>query len=140
VRAGMDAVLAEKAAAELEQRQVRPVESVELRKLYDFLALDSELKPLPGRAPLAVPWQRVHALPDFVYFDHRAHVSRGVACETCHGQVQAMERMRQESTLSMGWCVACHRASSPALGTAAGAPDGPRLEEHVSTDCVACHY
>jgi hypothetical protein len=140
VTAGFDAVLAERAAAEAEKREARPIESAELRKLYDALALDAKLEPIPGREPRAVPWQRVHALPDFVYFDHRAHVTRGVACESCHGPVQAMERMRQDSTLSMGWCIACHRASSTVAGTAAGAPDGPRVAEHVSTDCVSCHY
>jgi hypothetical protein len=140
VTAGFDAVLAERQLAESEQRAPRPVVSIELRKLYDALALDADLKPIPGATPRPIPWVRVHRLADFVAFDHRAHVTRGVACETCHGPVQAMERMRQESSLTMGWCVACHRASSPDLGTAAGAPDGPRLDDHVTTDCAACHY
>lgn len=140
VTAGFDAQLAERQAAEAENRDPQALQSPELRKLYDSLALDAQLDPIAGREPTPIAWQRVHAAPDFVYFDHRAHVTRGVACESCHGPVQAMERVRQESTLSMGWCVACHRASPSAVGAAAGAPDGPRVEQHVSTDCISCHY
>jgi hypothetical protein len=51
-----------------------------------------------------------------------------------------MERVRQENSLSMGWCIDCHRASSPELGVAPGASGGARLDHHVSTDCVSCHY
>jgi hypothetical protein len=139
VTAGFDALFTEREAAVAEKREPRLIVSDELRKLYDAQGLDRELKPIPGRQPAALPWVRVHQLADFVYFDHRAHVTRGVACETCHGPVQAMERVRQENSLSMGWCVDCHRASAPALGSASGAPGGPRLDPHVSTDCVTCH-
>jgi hypothetical protein len=36
----------------------------------------------------AVPWKKVHDLPDFVYFSHMRHVRAGVECTECHGQVQ----------------------------------------------------
>lgn len=140
VTAGFDAVLEERAAAQKEQREPRRIVSKPLAKLYDVLALDENLVPIAGREPRPVPWIRVHQLPDFVYFDHRVHVARGVACESCHGPVQAMERVRQENSLTMGWCISCHRASSPQVDAAPGSTDGPRLSEHVSTDCVSCHY
>lgn len=140
VTAGFDAVLQERALAEAEQREPRPIVSAELAKLYDALALDERLAPIPGREPRPIAWVRVNQLPDYVYFDHRAHVTRGVACETCHGPVQAMERVRQEHSYSMGWCVNCHRASAPQLEAPPGAPSGARLDDHVSTDCVSCHY
>jgi hypothetical protein len=54
-------------------------------------------------------WTRVHDLPDFVYFDHSIHVSKGVGCTTCHGQVDRMPLMWQEQSLQMEWCVNCHR-------------------------------
>ena len=57
-----------------------------------------------------VPWVKVHDLPDFAYFNHSAHVSRGVGCESCHGRIDTMERVQQVSKLSMGWCLDCHRA------------------------------
>lgn len=57
-----------------------------------------------------VEWVRVHALPDHVYFNHSQHVNVGdLECQTCHGKVEDMEVLRQESPLSMGWCVNCHR-------------------------------
>jgi Zn ribbon nucleic-acid-binding protein len=67
----------------------------------------------PVRASLTsnmpIRWTRVHDLPDFVYFDHSIHVSKGVGCTTCHGQVDRMPLMWQENTLQMEWCLECHR-------------------------------
>ena len=54
-------------------------------------------------------WVRVHDLPDFVYFNHSIHVRQGVGCETCHGRVDRMPLMYQESSLQMEWCLDCHR-------------------------------
>jgi hypothetical protein len=54
-------------------------------------------------------WTRVHDLPDFVYFDHSIHVTKGVGCSTCHGEVDRMPLMRQTASLQMEWCLACHR-------------------------------
>lgn len=56
-----------------------------------------------------ISWIKVHDLPDFVYFDHSAHVNKGVACESCHGRVDQMEEVSQEQPLSMAWCLECHR-------------------------------
>ncbi len=55
-------------------------------------------------------WNRVHNLPDFVYFNHGIHVQKGVGCATCHGPVQEMTLVYQAESLSMGWCLGCHRA------------------------------
>jgi hypothetical protein len=57
----------------------------------------------------AVPWVRVHRLPDHSYFSHQWHVAAGVACQTCHGPVEQMPVVRQWSKLEMGECMACHR-------------------------------
>jgi hypothetical protein len=54
-------------------------------------------------------WNRVHDLPDFVYFNHSIHVRKGVGCETCHGRVDRMPLMIQKSSLQMEWCLDCHR-------------------------------
>lgn len=58
---------------------------------------------------MPVEWIRIHDLPDYVYFNHSAHVNRGVSCVSCHGRVDKMEVVYQEETLSMGWCLDCHR-------------------------------
>ncbi len=69
-----------------------------------------------------IPWIRVHDLPDYVRFSHKAHIRAGVDCATCHGDVASMAIARQVESLSMGWCVDCH------------------AEQEASRDCVICHY
>jgi len=54
-------------------------------------------------------WNRVHDLPDFVYFNHSIHIAKGVGCATCHGQVDRMPLMLQQNSLQMRWCLECHR-------------------------------
>jgi hypothetical protein len=56
-----------------------------------------------------ISWIKVHDLPDFVYFNHSAHVNKGVACVTCHGRIDQMEEVHQSQPISMGWCLNCHR-------------------------------
>jgi hypothetical protein len=57
-----------------------------------------------------IEWVKVHDLPDFAYFNHSAHVNKGVGCTTCHGRVDRMPLMWQQSSLLMEWCLECHRA------------------------------
>ncbi len=56
-----------------------------------------------------VEWVKVHDLPDYAYFNHSAHVNKGVSCVSCHGRVDKMEVVTQVKPLSMGWCLDCHR-------------------------------
>ena len=58
---------------------------------------------------MPVEWIRVHDLPDYVYFNHSAHVRRGIGCVSCHGRIDTMEVVTQKQPLSMGWCLSCHR-------------------------------
>ncbi len=104
---------------------------------------------------MPVEWIRVHDLPDYVYFNHSAHVQRGVGCVECHGRVDKMEVVYQQETLSMGWCLDCHRAPESHLRPAELATDmnwqpnedpevfGRKLREerniNPSTDCSTCH-
>jgi hypothetical protein len=60
-----------------------------------------------------VEWIRIHNLPDFVYFNHAAHVNRGVSCVSCHGRVDRMEQVYQDQPLTMTWCLECHRNPDP---------------------------
>lgn len=118
--------------AKEENRKPRPIVSAELRKLFDSFGLDETLQAREGVQPQSIPWVRVHNLPDYVVFDHRAHVTAGVSCQHCHGPVESMQRVRQIEDLTMGWCVNCHRdASKNGINGQAA---------HASTDCAVCHY
>ena len=57
-----------------------------------------------------VQWIKVHNLPNYVYFNHSAHVTHGVGCVECHGRIDHMDVVAQQQPLSMGWCLDCHRA------------------------------
>lgn len=103
--------------------------------------------------PLA--WQRVHNLPEFVYFDHSIHVNKGVGCESCHGRVDRMAYVYQQAPMSMEWCLDCHRSPQEHLRPRSeittmgyrpqGNPHqaGKRLAEEYSVrslvHCSACH-
>lgn len=132
VTASFGAVREEDKLAEEEGRDPRLIVAHELRKLYDYVGLDDDLKPDPEKTPKPIEWVKVHNLPDYVHFDHRPHVYAGVTCQECHGPVETMERMRQMETLTMGWCLSCHRESNK-KGIAGKAVN-------ASTDCVTCHY
>jgi len=56
-----------------------------------------------------IEWSRVHDLPDFVFFNHSIHVSKGVGCTSCHGAIDQMQLTRQHASLQMEWCLECHR-------------------------------
>ena len=84
----------------------------EIKKLYDAVGWDEENQSYTGNTK-PVKWVRIHNLPDFVYFNHAQHVQvGGVECQTCHGPVEEMEIMYQHSSLTMGWCINCHRESN----------------------------
>lgn len=59
-----------------------------------------------------IHWNRVHQLPDHVFFSHEWHVKAGVSCKTCHGPIDEMEVVRQHADLTMGWCIECHRSDN----------------------------
>jgi hypothetical protein len=56
-----------------------------------------------------IPWVQVHKTPDYVYFNHSVHVSRGISCVKCHGEIQKMDEVYHAKPLSMGFCLECHR-------------------------------
>jgi hypothetical protein len=77
-------------------------------------------------------WKRIHVLPDHVYFDHRPHVNAGIACQTCHGEIQKMEVVYQNMSMRMGNCLGCHRDAHEALPPDSKIKRGPE-------NCNACH-
>ena len=62
-----------------------------------------------------IPWVKVHRLPDYVYFNHSAHVNSGVSCVSCHGRIDQMVEVKQVEPLTMTWCLECHRNAAPKL-------------------------
>ena len=84
----------------------------EIKKLYAAVGWDEDNQVYTGKSQ-PVKWVRIHNLPDFVYFNHAQHVQvGGIECQTCHGPVQEMEVMYQHSSLTMGWCINCHRETN----------------------------
>ena len=104
-----------------------------------------------------VPWVRVHKTPDYVFFNHAAHVRRGVGCVSCHGQINQMPVVIHEKSLSMGWCLDCHRHPESQLRPLTEVTNlgwrpaegrsqqdlGRSLKEefkvHAPEQCVGCH-
>lgn len=72
----------------------------------------------------SIAWKKVHLLPDHVKFNHAPHIKAGKDCTVCHGDVKEMERVKQNASLAMGWCVNCHR----------------QPENKAPLNCSTCHY
>ena len=106
----------------------------------------------------SLAWERVYNLPGFVYFDHSIHISKGVGCSSCHGQVDAMPLTHQAPSLLMEWCLDCHRrperhlraredvfsmkwqapSNQPELGRQLAKQYKIR-DSHYLTTCSVCH-
>ena len=107
------------------------------------------------RSDRSIEWIRVHDLPDFAYFAHASHVSKGIGCSTCHGRVDRMPLMAQAASLQMEWCLDCHRNPAKYVRPRDAVfrvdyvepPDqaelGPRLVAQYQiqklTSCSTCH-
>ncbi len=79
---------------------------------HNELFADAEmLEPLRASVSENKPieWNRVHDMPDYVYFDHSIHLTKGIGCASCHGPVDEMPLMRKTESMTMRWCVDCHR-------------------------------
>ena len=129
------------------------------------LACHSQLPAIPALQPVTasdahrVPlqWTRVTRLPDHVYFNHGIHISKGVSCISCHGEVGKMAVIAQHEPLTMRWCLDCHRNPGPRLRPSAevfaatlppkrsGPPPAELLhayQVHTEnlTNCSTCHH
>lgn len=102
-----------------------------------------------------IEWVKIHNLPDHVYFNHSQHVTVGkIECQTCHGPVETMPELYQFSSLSMGWCINCHRQTNVQFGSndyysmytelhedfKSGKIDKVTAEMMGGTECQKCHY
>ncbi len=107
------------------------------------------------RTDQSLQWNRVHSLPDFVFFNHSIHINKGVGCSTCHGRVDQMPLTSRQNTLLMEWCLDCHRAperyvrprdkiyamdwNPPPDQAALGARLVKEYKIQKLTDCYTCH-
>ena len=81
----------------------------------NYAGNDERAREFSERTGIPIAWNRVHELPDFVFFDHSVHVAKGVACFECHGRVDQMPLTWRAQPLQMQWCLACHRNPAPHL-------------------------
>jgi Cytochrome c/Cytochrome c7 and related cytochrome c len=143
--------------------------TAEIEKLYEYAGWDAATKTYkPDNNKDGVPdgakpiqWVKIHNLPDHVYFNHSQHIKVGKQqCQTCHGNIQEMGEVYQFSTLSMGWCINCHRESKVDFFNKADSSgnkfytiyekfhndiknkklDSVTVEKIGGTECQKCHY
>lgn len=135
--------------------------TAEIQKLYNYAGF----KPGPGATwdpskAKSPEWIKIHNLPDHVFFSHVQHVRVGnVQCQTCHGNIQEMDKVKQVAELSMGWCINCHRETkvnfnyTDSTGNKfysiyekfhndikAGKMDSVTVKDIGGTECQKCHY
>lgn len=130
--------------------------TAEIQKLYKYANYEVG-KPWDETKAKPIEWTRIHNLPDHVYFNHSQHVMVGkVACQTCHGEIQKMDEVKQFTDLSMGWCVNCHRTTQVHFNENGfysiyekfhneiknGTLDTSKItvEKIGGTECQKCHY
>jgi hypothetical protein len=81
---------------------------------------------------VALPWKRVHKVPDYAYFNHSVHVNKGVDCVQCHGAVENIDGAQQVNQFTMGACLDCHRNAPTRLAEVPNIKKGPE-------NCGTCH-
>ncbi len=133
--------------------------TAEIQKLYDYAGFTAGGTWDPAKAK-PVEWVKIHNLPDHVYFNHAQHTRVGkVQCQTCHGPIQEMDKVKQFSDLSMGWCINCHRETKVDFNTDSttgnqfysiyekfhndiknGKMDSVTVSDIGGTQCQKCHY
>jgi hypothetical protein len=134
--------------------------TAEIQKIYEHTGWDPTSRAYTGEGK-PVEWIRIHNLPDHVYFNHSQHTVAGqVQCQTCHGEIQKMDEVKQFTELSMGWCINCHRETKvnfiDSSGTKGnqfysiyekyhdeikrGVRDSVTVNDIGGTECQKCHY
>ena len=127
-------------------------ESPEIQKIYAAIDFDPESQTY-GNNKKPIEWVRIHNLPDLAYFNHAQHVNvGGLECQTCHGEIQEMPVVYQYSTLTMGWCINCHRETEVnakgngyydkliELHDESESGEPLKVEDIGGLECSKCHY
>lgn len=126
-------------------------ESQEIQKLYAAIDYDPSTGEY-GTETQPIEWIRVHNLPDLAYFNHSQHVEvGGIECQTCHGPIEEMDVVYQYSTLTMGWCINCHRETNVNTKDneyytrlvelhAEHSKEPLKVQDIGGLECSKCHY
>ena len=127
-------------------------ESPEIQKIYAAIDFDKDSQTY-GNNKKPIEWVRIHNLPDLAYFNHAQHVNvGGLECQTCHGPIQEMPVVYQYSTLTMGWCINCHRETEVnakdnayydkllELHDESEAGEPMKVKDIGGLECSKCHY
>lgn len=117
-------------------------ESPEIQKIYSALEKNQPIE-----------WVRVHNLPDLAYFNHAQHTNvGGLECTNCHGEIPKMEVVQQAKSLTMGWCIDCHRQTEVngkdnayydnllKAHNATKTGEAMKVEDIGGLECARCHY
>lgn len=134
--------------------------TAEIQKLYKHTGYDPKTGRYNTENATPVEWVKIHNLPDHVFFSHAQHIRAGkVQCQTCHGNIQEMDEVKQFADLSMGWCINCHRTTKVNFPDSTGngnkfysiyqkfhnnlktgKMDSVTVENIGGTECQKCHY
>lgn len=129
--------------------------TAEIQKLYDYAGFKAGDANWDATKAKPIKWVRIHSLPDHVYFNHSQHVVVGkVQCQTCHGEITAMDEVKQFAPLSMAWCINCHRTTKVQFKDNGfysmyekyhdqlknGQIDSVTVATIGGTECQKCHY
>ncbi|MNE44066.1 Class III cytochrome C family protein [compost metagenome] len=105
-----------------------------IAKIYEAAGWDPVKQVYTGKTKEII-WNKVHVLPDHVYFNHQQHVVAGqVDCKQCHGDMTKMNQTAKvqpvaelnkiegnvqltKATLTMGWCIECHAEKEISSGS-----------------------
>ena len=136
-------------------------ESEQIQKIYDAVGWDPATQAyIPGYKQKPIQWVRIHNLQDFAYFNHSQHIRAGnVQCQSCHGEITAMDEVKQVAELSMGWCINCHRQTNVNFNydstkgnkfysiyekfhndIKSGKMDSVKVKDIGGLECQKCHY
>lgn len=86
------------------------LDSAEVTKLIEHYDADKPIE-----------WIRIYDLPDHVWFSHKRHISKEIACQQCHGPVETLVDNARLVEHPMSFCLNCHQ------------------ENDAPTDCLTCH-
>lgn len=122
-----------------------PEQQEKIAKIYEAAGWDGAK--YTGKTKPII-WNKVHVLPDHVYFNHSQHVVvGGVDCKQCHGDMTKMNETAKvqpvselnkvegnvpltKATLTMGWCIECHGEKEISAGSLDSKGDGYYQEIH----------
>jgi cytochrome c551/c552 len=111
-----------------------PEQQEQISKIYDAAGWNPEGAGKYTGKTKPIVWNKVHVLPDHVYFNHSQHiVVGGVDCKQCHGDMTKMSETAKvlsiaelnkvegnipltKPTMTMGWCIECHGAKEISTG------------------------